>query len=159
MNDLKAKLMSLSDFDDKLQAMYDNKEYANFVVNYLFRHFGVRNKDVDVSILNLKKDMGDGNYLWIRPKSVTYLRKDYKTKDSYGEKRYEITDKQFRTAVRKLDTGPILKTGLLTNSLKKVIIAKESDVFKMLIDDAYSRSDFVSIITSICVINKHLKYI
>jgi hypothetical protein len=44
--------------------------------------------------------------------------------------------------VRKLDTGPILKTGLLTNSLKKVIIAKESDVFKMLIDDAYSRSDW-----------------
>jgi hypothetical protein len=38
MNELKdLNLMSLSDFDDKLQAMYDNKEYANFVVNYLFR--------------------------------------------------------------------------------------------------------------------------
>ena len=145
MNELKPKLMSLSDFDTKLQSMYDNKEYANFVVNYLFRHFGVRNKDVDVTILNRKKDMDDGNYLWIRPKSVTYLRKDYKTKSSYGEKKYEITDKKFRVAVRKLGQGPILKTGLLTNVLKKVIITKESDVFKMLIDDAYSRSDWEEI--------------
>jgi hypothetical protein len=93
MNDLKPKLMSLSDFDDKLQSMYDNKEYANFVVNYLFRHFGVRNKDIDVTILNRKKDMDDGNYLWIRPK-IGYIRRDYKTKSSYGEKKYEITDKQ-----------------------------------------------------------------
>jgi hypothetical protein len=44
MNDLKDKLMSLSDYDDKLQAMYDNKEYANFVVNYLFRSFGVETR-------------------------------------------------------------------------------------------------------------------
>ena len=145
MNDLKDKLMSLSEFDDRLQTMFDNKEYANFVVNYLFRNFGVRNKDVDVTILKRKKDMDDANYLWIRPKSVTYLRKDYKTKSSYGEKKYEITDNQFRIAVRKLGPGPILKTGLLTNVLKKVIIAKESDVFKMLIDDAYSRQDWEEI--------------
>jgi hypothetical protein len=52
---------------------------------------------------------------------------------------------KFRTAVRKLGQGPILKTGLLTNVLKKVIINKESDVFKMLIDDAYSRSDWEEI--------------
>jgi hypothetical protein len=37
MNDLKDKLMSLSEYDEKLQAMYDNKEYAKYVVNYLFR--------------------------------------------------------------------------------------------------------------------------
>jgi hypothetical protein len=142
MKELKDKLMSLSEYDDRLKTMYDKKEYANYIVNYLFRHFGVRNKDVNVSIVKLKKNISDSNYLWVRPKSVIYLRKDYKTKTSYGEKRYEITDKQFRTAVRKLDTGFILKSGLLTNSLKKVIIAKESDVFKMLIDDAYSRSDW-----------------
>jgi len=142
MNDLKDKLMSLSEFDTKLQAIYDNKEYANFVVNYLFRNFGVRNKDVDVSIVNRKKDTDSGNYLWIRPKSISYIRRDYKTKGTYGEKKYEITDKQFRVAVRKLGQGPILKTGLLTNVLKKVIITKESDVFKILIDDAYSREDW-----------------
>ena len=142
MNDLKDKLMKLSEFDEKLQTMYDNKEYAKYVVNYLFRKFGVRNKDVDVSIVKRKKDMDDSNYLWIRPKSISYIRRDYKTKGTYGEKKYEITDKQFRTAVRKLGQGRILKPGLLTNVLKKVIITKESDVFKMLIDDAYSREDW-----------------
>ena len=142
MNELKDKLMSLAEYDEKLQDMYDSKEYAKYIVNFLFRHYGVRNKDVNVSVVKLKKNISDRNYLWIKPKSVIYLRKDYKTKSSYGEKTYEITDKQFRTAVRKLDTGPILKSGLLTNSLKKMIIVKESDVFKMLIDDAYSRSDW-----------------
>jgi hypothetical protein len=145
MNELKDKLMSLSEFDEKLQNIYDNKEYAKYVVNYLFRNFGVRNKDVDVSIVKRKKDMDDSNYLWIRPKSISYIRRDYKTKGTYGEKKYEVTDKQFRTAVRKLGQGPILKTGLLTNVLKKVIITKESDVFKILIDDAYSRSDWEEI--------------
>lgn len=145
MNDLKGKLMSLSEYDDRLQNMFENKEYAKYVVNYLFRKFGVRNKDVDVTIVKRKKDTEDGNYLWIRPKSISYIRRDYKTKSSYGEKKYEITDKQFRVAVRKLGQGPILKTGLLTNVLKKVIINKESDVFKMLIDDAYSREDWEEI--------------
>ena len=145
MNDLKDKLMSLSEFDEKLQTMFDNKEYAKYVVNYLFRNFGVRNKDIDVTIVKRKKDTEDGNYLWIRPKSISYIRRDYKTKGTYGEKKYEITDKKFRVAVRKLGQGPILKTGLLTNVLKKVIITKESDVFKMLIDDAYSRQDWEEI--------------
>ena len=142
MNDLKTKLMSLSEFDDRLQTMFENKEYANFVVNFLFKNFGVRNKDVDISIVKRKKDTEDGNYLWIRPKSISYIRRDYKTKGTYGEKKYEITDKQFRTAIRKLGQGPILKTGLLTNVLKKVIITNESNVFKILIDDAYTRSDW-----------------
>jgi len=145
MNELKPKLMKLTEFDEKLQNIYDNKEYAKYVVNYLFRNFGVRNKDIDVTIVKRKKDTEDGNYLWIRPKSISYIRRDYKTKGTYGEKKYEITDKQFRTSVRKLGQGPILKTGLLTNILKKVIINKESDVFKMLIDDAYSRSDWEEI--------------
>jgi hypothetical protein len=145
MNGLKDKLMSLSEYDDRLQTMYDNKEYAKYVVNFLFRNFGVRNKDIDVTIVKRKKDTDAGNYLWIRPKSISYIRRDYKTKGTYGEKKYEITDKQFRTAVRKLGQGPILKTGLLTNVLKKVIITNESNVFKMLIDDAYSRSDWEEI--------------
>jgi len=145
MNELKPKLMKLTEFDEKLQNIYDNKEYAKYVVNYLFRNFGVRNKDIDVSIVKRKKDTEDGNYLWIRPKSISYIRRDYKTKGTYGEKKYEITDKQFRTAVRKLGQGRILKPGLLTNVLKKVIITKESDIFKILIDDAYSRSDWEEI--------------
>ena len=88
--------------------------------------------------------MGDGNYLWIRRKDILYVRKEYKTHSTYGTQQQSITSKDFRKAVLKTkEMGFTDKQ--VGNQLKPFILIKESDVFKMLIDDAYHRKDIEEI--------------
>ena len=103
-------------------------------------HYGVRNQDVVTEIVKTKKQMGDGNYLWIRRKDILYIRKDYKTHSTYGTQQQSITSKEFRKAVLKQKEMSFTDKQV-GNQLKPYIIIKESDVFKMLIDDAYHRKD------------------
>jgi len=134
------KVMPVADYKEELQKLFTEKKYKAYIINYLMFHYGVRNQDVITEIVKTKKQMGDGNYLWLRRKDILYVRKDYKTHSTYGTQQQSITSKEFRKAVLKTKEMGFTEKQV-GNQLKPLILLKESDVFKMLIDDAYHRKD------------------
>ncbi len=161
MNKALDNAITLEEFDTQLEKLYQTKQYKAYIVNYLIRHFGVRNMDLDLEIVFHKKGWKpepDKNYLVRRLSSITYLRNKYKTVDTYGVQKQIITDKKFRNAVSELglehdvkhdneNTYKLLQAEPISNELRKLIIGKltESQSFKMLIDDAYKRADTAEI--------------
>lgn len=143
MNDLGDKLPTLPEFETKMGEAFDKEEYRKYIVNYMMKEYGVRNMDVDVFVVKKKGDVEEGkNYLVIQPKKVLYIRDSYKTHKKYGRQEHTITDDRFIKAVKKVGQGRLL-VGSLQNALRKLQIdkLKESDVFKMIIDDAYDKKD------------------
>jgi len=143
MNDLGDKLPTLPEFETKMGEAFDKEEYRKYIVNYMMKEYGVRNMDVDVFVVKKKGDVEEGkNYLVIQPKKVIYIRDSYKTHKKYGRQEHTITDDRFIKAVKKVGQGRLL-VGTLQNALRKLQIdkLKESDVFKMIIDDAYDKKD------------------
>lgn len=143
MNDLGDKLPTLPEFETKMGEAFDKGEYRKYIVNYMMKEYGVRNMDADVFVIKKKGDVEEGkNYLVIQPKKVLYIRDSYKTHKKYGRQEHTITDDRFIKAVKKVGQGRLL-VGSLQNALRKLQIdkLKESDVFKMIIDDAYDKKD------------------
>ncbi len=149
MTDLKDKLMQLPQFQEQLMKAYEAEEWKRFIVNYLMMSYGVRNLDVDVTIVKSKKDATDEskNYLILSKGKVTWIRHKYKTAKTFGKQEHEITDPEFVRAVKKQGVGPIFTEGQLSNSIRKLLIGgmTESKVFKMMIDAAYDKKDTTEI--------------
>ena len=102
-------LPSLSEFESHIDYLYREKKYKEFVINYLIRHCYVRNKDLLFQVIRKKGDAtGQKNYMWLaRGNRVVYIRRDYKTADTYGEKVTEFNDAKLVTALRAIK-GPII---------------------------------------------------
>jgi len=149
MSDLKDKLISLDEFQKELIKLYENGEWAKFIVNYLMMTYGTRNMDVDVNIVKSKKDATDDNqnFLILSKDKVTWIRNKYKTVKTFGQQTHEITDPEFVRAVKKQGVGKLFTEGQLSNSIRKLLIDKmnEARIFKMVIDDAYDKKDTVRI--------------
>jgi len=103
---LETQLPTLNDLLEYTDDLFDNGKYTDFIINYLLLNYQVRNKDLNFTITNRKKHMTDihKNYIWfdVKTKKAVYLRRDYKTEKTYGEKKHIITDKEFITAVRRV---------------------------------------------------------
>lgn len=142
--------LTLKGFSNYVDALYRDQRYKEYIVNYLFLHYGVRNQDIDCIIVNGKKKTlpPDDNYLVVYKTKVEYIRRRYKTFKSYGEKKIIIKDKKFINAVTALNRGdgqPLLitPTGERFNpsSLNTIIQritygeAGEGRLFKLLIDE------------------------
>jgi len=85
---------------------FENNEWTDFIINYLLLHTYVRNKDLNFTIVLRKKDMKDQNtnYIWydVRHKKALFVRRDYKTSATYGEKRTTINDTKFLLALKRV---------------------------------------------------------
>jgi len=148
MNEKGLSLPSKEEFEKKLNDLYENEQYKAFVVNYLMFNFGVRNADVNVIIKNKNKGKLimniERNYLLVKPTEVEYVRNNYKTFKTYGKQKHFITDEKFLKAVNEIGEGDILdQEQQIGNQLRKILIFRmsETDIFKMLIDDAYKSRD------------------
>jgi len=99
-------LPTLNDLEEYLEYLYANNQWTDYIINYLLLEYQVRNKDLNFIITTRKKDMTDNNknYMWIdiRHKKALYVRRDYKTEKTYGEKRHIITDKEFFVALKRV---------------------------------------------------------
>jgi hypothetical protein len=102
-------LPSLPEFEEHIEYLYKEKKYKEFVINYLIRHCFVRNKDLLFEIIKKKGDAkGQKNFMWLaRGNRAVYIRRDYKTADTYGEKITEFNDVKLVTALRAIK-GPII---------------------------------------------------
>jgi len=147
MNEKGENLPSVEQFKEKLDSLFEDKKYKEYIVNYLMFHYGVRNQDVNVEIKKSKPKLiiqDTKNYLIYKPKEIKYIRYDYKTMKTYGPQTIIIKDPEFMTAVKEVGEGFLMdETKQLGNELRKMLIFKlsESDIFKMLIDAAYKNKD------------------
>lgn len=106
-NDKKKQIYpSLQELKDYTEYLFNNSKWTDYIINYLLLNHYVRNKDLDFIITLRKKDTTDKekNYIWLdnRYKKAVYIRRDYKTADTYGEKQSVIKDEKFITALRRI---------------------------------------------------------
>jgi hypothetical protein len=97
----------LPSYDDLVRMLDDydsNKDWRNFIILYLLIKFNVRNQDLNLTFVDLKKEMVDENtnYIWInrRGGEITYYRNKYKTEKTYGGKISHIESELFSKAVK-----------------------------------------------------------
>lgn len=147
MNEKGETLPTVEQFKEKLDSLFEDKKYKEYIVNYLMFHYGVRNQDVNVEIKKSKPKLiiqDTKNYLIFKPKEIKYIRHDYKTAKAYGPQTIIIKDPVFMSAIKEVGEGVLMdETKQLGNELRKMLIFKlsESDIFKMLIDEAYKNKD------------------
>ena len=110
-DDVKAKNVILKDtlptyktLINYLEYLYDENEFVDYIINYLLINYQVRNKDLLFDIVSKKKDANDPekNYMWLSPKKAVFIRRDYKTATTYGEKKNTITDPEFLLALKRV---------------------------------------------------------
>ena len=109
---IKIRKENLSELNDKLPTksyiieQLNNMSGIRFVLNYLIIHHALRNKDMNLLIIESEKSMDDKdtNYMVInkKKKMIKLFINDYKTEDKYGTKEIKITDSDFYKNVLKL---------------------------------------------------------
>ena len=98
-------LPSLNLFDDFLEELWQKNKFRDYIVNYLIRHHYVRNQDLIFDIVETKRETlenENANYLWLDRKKqiVHYIRNNYKTARTYGQKVTKIDNERFLKAVK-----------------------------------------------------------
>jgi len=129
----------------------DKARYIKYIINFLFLNFCCRNADVNVKIL--KEDDGEGNRLIINKENVMFIRRDYKTFKTYGQKNNKIKNEKFLKVIqhyyKKYPDDYLLTQDkhTLFNQLRKYLILelKENEICKLVIDYHYKNEDTAKI--------------
>jgi len=81
-----------------LKSLLTNKNVSDidYLLFYILFMYGVRNKDLIISLQNT-----EGNYMIVNNKSIRYVRNDYKTYDKYGTLTISIKNPRFLNIVKK----------------------------------------------------------
>ncbi len=94
----KDKLSATSLTYKDLKSLLTNKKVSDndYLLFYILFMYGVRNKDLIISLQNT-----EGNYMIVNNKSIRYVRNDYKTYDKYGTLTISIKNPRFLNIVKK----------------------------------------------------------
>mmetsp|Transcript_33940 Transcript_33940/g.89391 ORF Transcript_33940/g.89391 Transcript_33940/m.89391 type:complete len:304 (+) Transcript_33940:561-1472(+) len=98
-----AVLPSLEELKAWRDQLYIDGRERDYLINFLLLQYHTRNKDLDVAIVARKSQAKDPNtnYLLLRKNDIVYIRRNYKTAGTYGEKRYTFKNRKVREALRK----------------------------------------------------------
>ena len=104
--EIKDDLPSLDELEEYTEYLYENKKWFEYIINYLLINYQTRNKDLDFTIVGLKRDTKDKdkNFMWLERGRVTFIRNNYKTSNTYGTKTDVISDEKFVTALKRMKT-------------------------------------------------------
>ena len=104
--EIKDDLPSLDELEEYTDYLYENKKWFEYIINYLLINYQTRNKDLDFTIVGLKRDTKDKekNFMWLERGKVTFIRNNYKTSNKYGTKTDVISDEKFLTAMKRMKT-------------------------------------------------------
>jgi hypothetical protein len=148
--ELNGELPPLEDLYEYLEQLYNEKKYEQYIINYLLINFGVRNKDLDCFITNNSKVLddefyGELNILLVKGNWVSWIRNNYKTYKTYGQKIISITDIKFYDSVKKLPNNSWLLnnkgTRISESAIGKHIQRRtyqdlsEGEIFKIIVKD------------------------
>mgnify|MGYP003667256605 FL=1 len=97
-----AQLPAMFEVKDFMNTMYKHELWRSFIINYLLVTFNVRNKDLDLIVVSSKRRAKDPNenYLVLRKNDIVYIRRNYKTAKSYGEKANIFKSRKMRRALQ-----------------------------------------------------------
>jgi len=97
-NKTKDELSATSLTYKDLKSLLTNKNVSDndYLLFYLLFSYGVRNKDLIISLQNT-----EGNYMIVNNKSIRYVRNDYKTYDKYGTLTISIKNPRFINIIKK----------------------------------------------------------
>ncbi len=92
-------LPTIAQLREHLEGLFLEDKYREYIINYLLINYCVRNKDVDVTVTTDISNIND-NELIICHDKVIYVRRNYKTFETYGAKEILINDVRFLYACR-----------------------------------------------------------
>ncbi len=98
-------LPSLEELDNFIETLWKQSKYRDYIINFLLRHYYVRNQDLLFDICETKRETLEDqtkNWLWLDRKKqvVHYIRNNYKTAKTYGQKVTKIDNERFLRAVK-----------------------------------------------------------
>ena len=115
----KNTLPSYKTITDFINDLYKQGDYTRYLVNELIFTFGLRNKDIDVMIIELdnykelKKNNptleSENNFLVLKKSSTELIINQYKTRATYGTKKIPIRSRRILQASMKLGEGYLLQ--------------------------------------------------
>lgn len=158
----KETLPSYDEVVKHIDKLYKDHKYTDYLVNYLIFTYGLRNRDINLSIItneNYKKTDISGNYLVVRKTDCILVVNEYKTVNIYGVKNIVVRSR------RVLDSANKLKEGLLlVNKLNEPINdtnlsyyinlyngCNESDYFKIHLLHIQSKPNPLKNLAKICI--------
>lgn len=98
----KNDLPSVEDLNKKINELFVSGDYQGAIMLWLMVNFNTRNQDVNLRIVNTihetKREKKD-NYLVRRKNDFVYIRRNYKTFKSFGEKRNIFRNNMISRAV------------------------------------------------------------
>lgn len=166
-NNKKSEILpSLKVLKDFTEAKYKSGDYISFIINNLLITFGLRNKDLDLFITNkeeLKKrneSVNDTNniknYIIIKKTEIDIIINEYKTIQTYGQKRFTLKSNKMIKALNELPINSYLLSAngsrISDLGLNKYIQNRtynglsEGDYFKILIKDAMTKSNSLELL-------------
>jgi hypothetical protein len=153
LGDLKINLPKKEELLEKL----NNMNGISYIVNYLFLTFGLRNKDINLKVVKKAPDNKD-NYLIVSNSKAEMIINDYKTDETFGQKKLVVKDKKFIKEIKALGlkenqyliskkNGDKLKTSSFNERIKNISIDRlgETTIFKVLIANLLENKNFKEI--------------
>lgn len=133
IQNLKETLPSYEEVDKYVNQLYKNKQYVDYLINYFIWTYGLRNRDVNLTIINLKdfneKDASK-NWLVIRKLDIVLYISNYKTMGAYGLKKIVCRSRKVLDASNKLGVG-----NLITNKFNEPVDDNGISYYINLYDD------------------------
>ena len=128
---------SISVFRRMMKDYFIKKDFASCAILYLLLTFHIRNADLMVNIVTKKPTDNTKNYLLLNPTSVVYIRNDYKTFKTYGQKKHRIVNKMFVECIQTLTTLIDKDFNNITRVIKKITGGyTEADLMKRSVFEA-----------------------
>jgi hypothetical protein len=153
LGDIKNKLPKKDELLNKLNEMTG----IRYIINYLFMNYGLRNKDINLKKVDKPPDNKE-NYLVLSPTKAELIINDYKTDETFGQKKIVVKDKKFLKELKGLSVkdgdyliskkdGSKLKISTFNERVKALSIDKlgETNIFKVLIADLLADKNFPAI--------------
>ena len=153
LGDLKDNLPTKNDLLEKLNEMAG----IRYIINYLFINYGLRNKDINLKLVTKPPDNTE-NYLIVSPSKVELIINDYKTDESFGQKKMVVKDKKFIKELKAMNLknddyllsrkdGSKLKISTFNERVKNLSIDKlgETTIFKVIIKQLLIDKNFSEI--------------
>lgn len=136
-------LPSLKELEEFTENLFKEGKYRAYIINKLLLTFGLRNKDLDLLIVNKEPDDVSKNYLVTLKDGIELIINDFKTAKNYGTNNLVLKSKKVLEAVDQLDlelSNKLLEGSTVINKYISRRLYKhngkylgEADYFKVLL--------------------------
>lgn len=99
LKELSKNVISYDELLEKLNQM--NTRW--YLINYMYIHYGLRNKDLNVKVIIEEPTDENENYIRLHDDKITFYINQYKTSGTYKQKRLVVDDQKFINIFKKMD--------------------------------------------------------